>query len=85
MLIKIHNQIGKYTEWCMLELQGEMIGELEGKQLGILEIKSENRAEMEIGQHFLEGEVITLKSPLLISTNKETTVMIITTLIFKQL
>jgi len=40
MLIKVFNNVGKYEEWCMLEFQGEMSGELENKDLGNLEIKS---------------------------------------------
>lgn len=39
MLIRINNRVGQYQEWCILEFQGEMVGELEGKQLGTLEIK----------------------------------------------
>jgi len=37
----------------------------------VITILQENRAEMEIGQHFLEGEVVTLKSPLLIIGHDE--------------
>ena len=40
MLIRINNRIGQYQEWCILEFQGEMLGELPGKQLGTLEIKA---------------------------------------------
>ncbi len=39
MLIKLNNPKGKYEEWCMLEFQGEIVGECEGKELGVLEIK----------------------------------------------
>lgn len=46
MLIKVHNQSGKYSEWCMLEFQGEMVGELEGKELGILELRSVSELEI---------------------------------------
>ena len=39
MLIPIHNRIGKYEEWCILEFQGEIVGDVNGKELGKLEIK----------------------------------------------
>lgn len=39
MIIPIHNKIGNYNEWCILEFQGEIVGDLSGKELGKLEIK----------------------------------------------
>jgi hypothetical protein len=39
MIIPIHNKIGNYQECCILEFQGEIAGELNGKELGKLEIK----------------------------------------------
>lgn len=39
MIIPIHNKIGNYDEWCILEFQGEIVGDLRGKELGKLEIK----------------------------------------------
>eukprot|EP01040_Poterioochromonas_malhamensis_P007874 gene7874-8513_t len=78
MIIPIRNKIGNYDEWCILEFQGEIVGDLSGKELGKLEIKEDGRAEMEIGQHFLEGSVVELKSPFVLidssnssSDNKE--------------
>lgn len=39
MIIPIRNKIGNYDEWCILEFQGEIVGDLSGKELGKLEIK----------------------------------------------
>lgn len=51
-------------EWCLLEFQGEILGDLQG-ELGTLIVKGKT-AEMEIGQHVLEGEVVVLKTPFLV-------------------
>jgi hypothetical protein len=38
MLVKILNSKGD-EEWCLLEFQGEIIGDLAGNELGKIEIK----------------------------------------------
>jgi hypothetical protein len=39
MLIKLNNKVGQYDEWCILEFQGQILGNINGKELGKLEIK----------------------------------------------
>jgi len=38
MLVKIRNQFDKSEEWGILELQGELVGDLAGKTLGRLDV-----------------------------------------------
>lgn len=66
MLIKLDSTESSKNEWCLLEFQGEIVGDLVGNELGRIVVKDEGRAEMEIGQHFLEGSVVSLKLPFLI-------------------
>eukprot|EP01035_Chromulina_nebulosa_P036347 gene36347-48957_t len=54
-------------EWCILEFQGEILGDLEENTLGEIEIKNSKKAEMTIGQHFLEGTIVTLIQPFLVT------------------
>lgn len=63
MLVQISGGDGQ-GEWCLLEFQGEILGDLQG-ELGTLSVKGKT-AEMEIGQHVLEGEVVVLKTPFLV-------------------
>ena len=65
MLIKLDSSTAN-NEWCLLEFQGEIVGDLTGSELGRIVVKDDGRAEMEIGQHFLEGSVVSLKLPYLI-------------------
>ena len=75
MLIKINsNSID--DEWCILELQGEVIGELDDNALGTIVINNNNTAVMNIGQLVLEGTVITLKSPFIVIEKKATNNML---------
>ncbi len=39
MLVQINNHVGQYGEWCIIEFQGEIVGDYEGAELGKLEIK----------------------------------------------
>jgi hypothetical protein len=39
MIIQITNGENREMEWCMLEFQGEILGDLQGNDLGQLEIK----------------------------------------------
>lgn len=66
MLIKLENGVKSRNEWCLLEFQGEIVGDLVGNELGKLLVKDEGRVEMEIGGHFLEGSIVRLKMPFLI-------------------
>jgi len=53
-------------EYCLLELQGEVLGEIRaGAALGSITLKGKN-AELEVGQHILEGELVSLKLPFLV-------------------
>ncbi len=42
MMVKINNEVGKWSEWCILEFQGEIVvpdgTEVDGKFLGNLEL-----------------------------------------------
>jgi hypothetical protein len=76
MLIKINNSNCNDDEWCILELQGEVIGELDDNALGTIVINNNNTAIMNIGQLVLEGTVITLKSPFIVMEKKITNNMV---------
>ena len=39
MYVKISSGEGGLSEWCILEFQGEILGELAGNELGQLELK----------------------------------------------
>jgi hypothetical protein len=39
MIVKIHNGPDSKEEFCLLEFQGEMVGELAGNELGQIVIK----------------------------------------------
>ena len=49
MLIKINNDNNNENEWCLLELQGEVMGELDNNALGTITINSNGTAVMTIG------------------------------------
>eukprot|EP01041_Mallomonas_annulata_P003723 gene3723-7398_t len=59
MLIKILNNEENVSEWCLLEFQGEIVGDsLAGCDLGTLTISEDGvSTEMEVGQHVLRGRV----------------------------
>ena len=65
MLIKVlnHEQAGAY-EWCLLEFQGEIVGDMVG-DLGQIEMKNDI-AFMDLGQHTLEGTVVKLKAAFMV-------------------
>jgi len=65
MLIKVLNngQAGCH-EWCLLEFQGEIVGDMVG-ELGQIEMK-DDVAYMDLGQHTLEGAVVKLKAAFLV-------------------
>eukprot|EP01038_Epipyxis_sp_PR26KG_P010535 gene10535-14153_t len=65
MIIQIQNNNNEF-EWCILEFQGEIVGDIAGELLGQIQISQDGKAEMDIGQHFLEGSVVTLKMPFLV-------------------
>lgn len=39
MLVQIKNGENSKNEWCLLEFQGEILGDLAGNDLGRLEVK----------------------------------------------
>ncbi len=39
MLIKLENTDNTRNEWCLLEFQGEIVGDLIGEDLGRIEVK----------------------------------------------
>lgn len=39
MLVKLQNNSESQNEWCLLEFQGEIVGDLVGNELGKIEIK----------------------------------------------
>ncbi len=64
MIVRVLNSGTGLDEYCLLEFQGEILGDLTG-ELGSIMING-GTAEMDIGQHVLEGSVITLKLPFLV-------------------
>eukprot|EP01032_Pedospumella_encystans_P007987 gene7987-9521_t len=66
MIVQILNTETSKNEWCLLEFQGEVLGDLTGNPLGRLELKEDGKVEMDIGQHFLEGSIVTLKLPFMV-------------------
>jgi hypothetical protein len=64
MIVQV--KIGECVEFCLLELQGEILGEIGvGATLGSITLKGKS-AELEVGQHILEGELVSLKLPFLV-------------------
>jgi hypothetical protein len=51
MIVKILNGPDSKEEWCLLEFQGEMVGELSGNELGQIVIKEVRRSTDSIHQH----------------------------------
>ena len=64
MIVKVLNTESATDEWCILEFQGEVLGDLHG-DLGHIEV-SKSVAAMDIGQHTLEGDVVKLKNPFMV-------------------
>jgi|TARA_B110000091_G_C13567098_1_gene370979 hypothetical protein len=65
MIVQVHNTESKLTEWCLLEFQGDIVGDLPGNELGKIEI-TKDVASMELGQHLLQGNVMKLKSSFIV-------------------
>eukprot|EP01031_Cornospumella_fuschlensis_P041534 gene41535-50686_t len=66
MIVKIQNSLSGDYEWGMVELQGDIVGAFLGQKLGTLFIKEDGKVEVEIGNQFVEGSVVTLKQPFLV-------------------
>ena len=64
MIVRVRNAESACDEWAVLEFQGEIIGDLHG-DLGHITV-TDKAAFMDIGQHTLEGDVVTLKSPFMV-------------------
>ena len=64
MIVKVQNTESATDEWCILEFQGEILGDLAG-DLGQIEV-TKSAAHMEIGQHTLEGDIVKLKNPFMV-------------------
>jgi hypothetical protein len=64
MLVRVFNTEHSCQEWCLLEFQGEILGDLTS-DLGNIELKKDV-AYMDLGQHTLEGIVIKLKTAFLV-------------------
>lgn len=69
MIVSVRNIDGS-AEWCVIELQGEVLGDLNG-EMGSLTVNGDKNAILEIGQHILEGEIMSLKLPFLIVEKTE--------------
>jgi hypothetical protein len=65
MIVKVFNNESAQDELCILEFQGEIIGDL-NDTLSYIEIKSKTTAHMDLGQHTLDGDIIKLKNPFMI-------------------
>lgn len=70
MIVQVAGTNGGLPELCILEFQGEIVGEKVGA-LGSLTLKAGEKVEMVIGNHFLEGSFQNLKSPLLVLDSKD--------------
>jgi hypothetical protein len=57
MFVQISNGTGAQCEWCLLEFQGEVLGDLAGNELGQLELK-------EVGETLFAGSYAVLLSVL---------------------
>ena len=62
--IKI-SQESNDIDWCILELQGEILGDEISGFLGSIRIDGDE-VKMGIGQHVLWGKIITLNNPFLV-------------------
>ena len=65
MIVKINNLESGLQKWCILECQGENVGDVAGNALVSIKVKADS-AELEIGAYTLEGQIVTLKQPYLI-------------------
>lgn len=72
MIVQVGGTNGGLPELCILEFQGELVGEKVG-MLGSLTLKAGEKVEMIIGNHFLEGSFQNLKSPLLVLDSNDST------------
>jgi len=67
MIIELQgNQESREKEWCVVEFQGEITGDVAGNELGSMRVASDGSVEMIIGQNTLDGNLVALKSPLLV-------------------
>ena len=48
MLVKISNNGNSGNEWCLLEFQGEVLGELAGNELGQISVKDVSNAHEQL-------------------------------------
>jgi hypothetical protein len=69
MIVEI--SLGKdYKEWCILELQGQLLGaKLEGERVGEIEVMEDGTCVMDVGQHILKGSVKSIANPFLVLKN----------------
>lgn len=64
MIVRLEQ--GGEDELCILEFQGEIMGELDGAKLGSIKVNEDKTVVIFVGQHKLEGHLVDLKSPLLV-------------------
>ena len=73
MIIRLDQGSGNEDELCILEFQGEITGQLNGSKLGSIKVNEDRTVVILVGQHKLEGNMVELKSPLLVlEKNSET-------------
>lgn len=73
MIVEISHDPGGASELCILEFQGEVVGDLQGNELGSITISESGIAQIGIGLHQLEGQVIPLKLPFLVLEKQKQT------------
>jgi len=74
MIVEISHGPGAATsELCICEFQGEVVGDLQGNELGSITISASGKAQIGIGLHQLEGQVIPLKLPFLVLEKQKPT------------
>ena len=66
MIVQLEQGAGNEDELCILEFQGEITGELDGAKLGSIKVNEDKTVVILVGQHKLEGQLVDLKSPLLV-------------------
>lgn len=49
MLVKLSNGLNSCNEWCLLEFQGEILGDLVGNSLGQIVVKDVSKKIIKIG------------------------------------
>jgi chromosome transmission fidelity protein 8 len=69
--VRIRGDDGCADEWCILEFQGELKGDSPGEIIGDLQVGADDKCTMKIGQHMLQGKLVTLPKAFMIVEKPE--------------